>query len=71
MKGKVHPSTDHEGREGEYRYSCVLTLTWAVDGVGDQRDPFGRFIPAKETQYLLYRRLGAPGRSGLCRKFYP
>jgi len=61
MKDKVHPSTGHKGREGEYRYSCTLTLTWAMDGVGVQRDLFDRFIPVKETRYPLYRWLGEGG----------
>jgi len=31
--GKVHPRRDHEGPEGEYRYSSILSLTLALDGV--------------------------------------
>ena len=34
MKVNVHPSTDHEDLEGEYRYSRTLTLTSAIDGGG-------------------------------------
>jgi len=30
-KGKVHPRTDHEGPEGQYRYSFTLSLTSAID----------------------------------------
>ena len=36
-KCKGHPRTDHEGPEGEYRYSSTLPLTSALDGVGGQR----------------------------------
>jgi hypothetical protein len=32
-KGKVHPRTGHEGPEGKM-YSCTLSLTSALDGVG-------------------------------------
>jgi len=35
-KGKVHPRTDHEGPEWEYRYSYTLSLTSTLDGVGGQ-----------------------------------
>jgi len=34
---KVHPRTDHEDPEGEYRYSSTLSLNSALDGVGGQR----------------------------------
>jgi len=36
-KGTFHSITDHEGPEEEYRYSPTLSLTSALDGVGDQR----------------------------------
>ena len=36
-KGKAHPRTGHEGPEEESRYSCALSLTSALDGVGGQR----------------------------------
>jgi len=32
-KGNVHPSTGHEGPEGEYSYSCTLSLTSTLDEV--------------------------------------
>jgi hypothetical protein len=35
-KGKVHPTTAHEGPEGEERHSSTLSLTSALDGVGGQ-----------------------------------
>jgi len=35
--GKGHPTTDHEGPEGEQKYSSTLSLTSAIDGVGGQR----------------------------------
>ena len=33
-KGKDHPRTDHEGPEGEQRYSSTLSLASALDGGG-------------------------------------
>jgi hypothetical protein len=64
-KGKVLPRTDHEGPEGEYRYSSTLSLTSALDEGGWSTPRPGRFTPGKETRYPLYRRRGGPhGRSG-------
>jgi len=31
-RGKVHPTTGHEGPEGEKRYSSTFSLTSALDG---------------------------------------
>ena len=71
MKGKFHPRTGHEGPEGEYRYSCTLFLTSALDGVGGQRHAPAA-LPPEKTRYPLYRRLGGPqGRSGQVRKISP
>jgi rRNA maturation protein Nop10 len=72
VKDKVHPRTDHEGPEGEYRYSYTLSLTSALDG-GEWSTPRpGRFTPGKETRYPLYRRLCGPQRrSGRLRKISP
>jgi hypothetical protein len=36
-KGKGLPRTGHEDPEGVYRYNFSLSLTSALDGVGDQR----------------------------------
>jgi len=46
-KGKVHPTTSHEGREGEERYSSTLTLTSALDGVGDKSHAPATLPPVK------------------------
>jgi len=37
FKGKIHPTTSHEGPEGEKKYSSTLSLNLALDGVGVQR----------------------------------
>jgi hypothetical protein len=64
-KGEVHPTTGHEGPDGEYRYSCTHSLTSALDGGGWSKPRTGRYNPRKETRYPLYRRLGGPqGLSG-------
>ena len=34
LKGKVHPSTGHEGPDRKQAYSCTLPLTSALDGRG-------------------------------------
>ena len=67
-KGKVHPRTGHEDPEGEKRYSSILSLTSAIDGVGGQRHTTADLPPGK-TPYPLCRRLGGPqSRSGQVRK---
>jgi hypothetical protein len=72
VKGKRHPITGHEGPVGEYRYSCTLSLTSALYGVGVQHQAPAALPPGKETQYPLYKRLGGPqGRVGRLRKISP
>jgi len=40
IKGKVHPTTSHEGPEGEKSYSSAFYLTSALDVMGGQgHDP--------------------------------
>jgi hypothetical protein len=52
-------------------YSSTLSLTWALDGVGGQRDASAAFPPGK-TRYPLYRRLGGlQSQSGRVRKISP
>ena len=46
---------DHEGPEGEYRYSTTLSLTLVLDGVGGQRHA-PTTLPLGMTRYPLYRR---------------
>jgi hypothetical protein len=70
-KGKVHPTRGHEGPEGDYRCSSILSLTSAIDGVGGQRHAPADLPPGK-TRYPLYRRLGgAHGRSEQVWKISP
>ena len=49
VKDKVHPRTGHEGPEGEYKYSCTLSLTSALDGDGYSTPKPGRFTPGKDA----------------------
>ena len=70
-KGKVRPRTGHEVLEGEQIYSCTLSLTSTLDGVGDQRHALAA-LPLGKTRYPLYRMLGEP-QGGLdgCAKSRP
>ena len=69
-KGKVLPTTGHEGPGGSR--GIALSLTLALDGGGWSTPRPGRFTPGKETRYPFYRRLGGPqGRSGRLRKISP
>jgi hypothetical protein len=52
-KGKGHPRTGHEGPEGEYRYSCTLSLTSALDGGGWSTPRPGRFTPGNDPVLIL------------------
>ena len=70
-KSKLHPKTDHEGPEEEYRYSSTLSLTSALDGVGGECHASATLSPGK-TRYPLHRRRdGTQGRSGRMRKTSP
>ena len=52
-------------------YSCALSLTSALDGVGGQRHAPDA-LPPGNNRYPLYNRLGGPlGRSGRLRKIPP
>jgi len=52
-KGKVHPITDHEGPEVEYRYSSTLSLTPAPDGSGWSMPHLGCFTPEKDLVRIV------------------
>ena len=68
MVKQVHDRTDHEGPEGEYRYSSTRFLTSALDGVVGQRHAPAALPPGK-TRYPLYKKLGGPqGRGGRVQK---
>ena len=68
---KAEPRKCHESPEGEYRYSASLSLTSALDGVGNQRHALAALPPGK-TRYPLFRRLGGPqGRSGRVQPISP
>ena len=48
VKGKFHPSTDHESTAGEYRYSFTLSLTSALGGGWEVIAAPGRFPCGKD-----------------------
>jgi hypothetical protein len=48
-KRKVHHRRGYEGPEGEYRHSSTLSLTLALNGVGDQRHDPAALPPGKKT----------------------
>jgi len=50
IKEKVHPRTDHEGPDGEYRYNHTLSLTSALDGGGWSTPHLGRFTAGKDPE---------------------
>ena len=47
-KGKVPPRTGHEGPEGEQVYSCILSSTSALEGVGGQHHAPTALTPRKD-----------------------
>jgi hypothetical protein len=69
-KGEGHSRTGHEGSEGEWRYSSTLSLTPALDGVGEQRHAQAILQPGM-TRHPFYGRLGRPqGRFGRLGKIW-
>jgi len=48
VKSKVHPVTGHNGPGVEWRYSCILSLTLALDGGGWPTPLPSRFTPGKD-----------------------
>jgi hypothetical protein len=69
-KSKVHPTTGHEGPEGEYRYSFTLSLNSALDGGGwsmpcPSRLPLGK----RPGTYCIGGWVGAGANLEGCRKF--
>jgi len=62
-KGKINPITGHEDPEVDKRHSSTLSLTSALDGVGDKSHAPAA-LPLGKTRYPLCRRMGGPqGRS--------
>jgi hypothetical protein len=46
-KGKLHPTSSHEGSEGEHRLSCTLFLASALDG----GEPPVQWVPGLSRGY--------------------
>ena len=51
----------HEGPEGEYRYSCTLSLTSALDGDGWSSLPPGPFTTGNDPVPIVLQGGWAPG----------
>jgi len=74
VKGKcaAHPKTGHEGPEGEQKYSFTLSLNLVSDWGGWSMPCSSCFMPRKETQYSLQRRMGGlQGWFGQVQKILP
>jgi hypothetical protein len=66
-RGKFHPIIYNEGKEGEQKYSFIVSLTLALEGEAPSDLP-----PTKGSRYALYRSLGwSQGWSGRVRKNSP
>ena len=60
-KGKGHPTTGHEGPDGEQKYSSTLSLTTEVGG-GEWSAPRpGRFTPKKDSVPIVQEAGWSPG----------
>jgi hypothetical protein len=71
-KGKVQSRTGHEGREGGLKYSSILSLTSAIDGVSGQRQapaalPHGK----KPSTNFIGGWVGPRAGVDVCGKFRP
>ena len=72
VKGRVDPSTGHEGTEWKQSYRSTLSSTSVLYWGGWSTPCPGHFTSWKETQYPPYRRLGGPwGQSGQLQKISP
>jgi hypothetical protein len=60
-KSKFHPRTGHEGPEGEERYSCTLSLTSELCGVGVQRHAPAALPRERDPVPIVYDAGWAPG----------
>ena len=60
IKGQVNPKTSHEGPEGKWNYSCTLSLTSALDGVGWLTPRPGRLPPGKRPGTYFIGNLVCP-----------
>ena len=58
---KVHPRTDHEGPEGEQKYSCTLSLTSALDEGGWSTSHPSGLTAEKDSLPIVREAEWAPG----------
>jgi hypothetical protein len=69
VKAKGQPSTGHESPVVEHSYSSTLSLTSALDGVGNARP--GRFTPGTHPVSIVQEAGWAPGPVWRVRKISP
>jgi hypothetical protein len=60
-KGKVHPRTGDEGRDGEWRHGSTLSLTLALNKGGCSTPRPGRFTPRNDPVRIVQEAGWAPG----------
>jgi len=71
-KGKVHPRTVHEGREGEYMYRSTLSLASTLGGEWVINTTSWPLYPWEGFLVLIVQEAGwAPGLSGQVWKISP
>jgi hypothetical protein len=61
-KGEAHRVICRESKDGEYRYSCTLSLTFALDGGWWSTSHPDRFIPGNVPVPTVQGAGRAPGR---------
>jgi hypothetical protein len=61
VKGNVHTRKGHEGPEGKYRYSSILSLTSALDGGRWSTPRPGWFTPDKNPVPIVQEAECVPG----------
>ena len=61
-KGKGHPRRAHEGLKAEWRYSCILFLTLALDGWVVNATPRLLYPRGRDTIHIVQEAGWAPGQ---------
>jgi hypothetical protein len=59
-KGKPHTKTGHEGPEREYRYTSILSITLALDGVDEQHHDPVAIHRERDMVYIVQKAVWAP-----------
>ena len=68
-KGKAHPITCHTCREWKLSYSCILSLTSALDGVcGQNHAPVALLLGKRPGNHFIRSLVGPRAALGWCGK---